>query len=115
MKALHESIGFQNETQKKMKKKKTHDRREIKTGNWLQEYRRSVKDRRHVEDRHRRNNLQLMGIKKKKNEVETETWEECGKKMKVFLQGKLDLETEKIINKRVHRIGKKEEKKKGRS
>ena len=58
-----------------------------------------------------------MGIKKKKkkkNEVETETWEESEKKMKVFLQGKLDLETEKIINKRVHRIGKKEEKKKGR-
>ena len=56
-----------------------------------------------------------MGIKKKKkkNEVETETWEESEKKMKVFLQGKLDLETEKIINKRAHRIGKKEEKKKG--
>ena len=56
-----------------------------------------------------------MGIKKKKkkkNEVETETWEESEKKMKVFLQGKLDLETEKIINKRVHRIVKKEEKKK---
>ena len=34
------------------------------------------------------------------------------KKKKVFLQGKLDLETEKIINKRVHRIVNKEEKKK---
>ena len=61
VKALHKSIEFQNETQKKMKKK-TY----IKTRNWLQEYRRSVKDRRQVEDRHRRNNLQFMGIKKKK-------------------------------------------------
>ena len=63
-----------------------------------------------LQGRHRRNNLQFMGIKEKSG-VESEKWEESEVKVKVFLQDKLGLETEEIIIERVHRIGKKEEEK----
>ena len=49
-----------------------------------------------------------MGIKGKSG-VESETWEESEIKVKVFLQEKLDLETNEITIERAHKIGKKEE------
>ena len=61
-----------------------------------------------LEDRHRRNNLQFMGIKEKSG-VESETWEESETKVEVFLQEKLGLETDETTIERAHRIGKKEE------
>ena len=65
-----------------------------------------------LKDRHRRNNLRFMGIKEKSG-VESETWEENEAKVKVFLQEKLGLETDEITIERAHRVGKKEEGKKG--
>ena len=49
-----------------------------------------------------------MGIKGKSG-VESETWEESEVKVKVFLQEKLDLETNEITIERARKIGKKEE------
>ena len=48
---------------------------------------------------------------KEKPEVHSETLEESETKVKVFLQEKLDLETDEITIEREHRIGKKEEEK----
>ena len=48
---------------------------------------------------------------KEKSEVHSETLEESETKVKVFLQEKLDLETDEITIEREHRIGKKEEEK----
>ena len=60
-----------------------------------------------LEDRHRRNNLQFMGIKDISG-VESETCKESETKVKVFLQEKLGLETEDITIERLPRTGKKE-------
>ena len=51
-----------------------------------------------------------MGMKEKSG-VESETWEESEAKVKVFLQEKLGLQTDKIIIERAYRIGRKEERK----
>ena len=61
-----------------------------------------------LETRHRRNNLQFMGIKEKSG-VESETWKESETNVKVFLQETLGLENDEITIERAHRIGKKEE------
>ena len=61
-----------------------------------------------LEDRHRINNLRFMGLKEKSG-VESETRKESEAKVKVFLQQKLGLETDKITIERVLRFGKKEE------
>ena len=45
---------------------------------------------------------------KEKSCVESEKWQESETKVKVFLQEKLDLETDEITIGREHRIGKKE-------
>ena len=49
-----------------------------------------------------------MGIKEKSG-VESKTWEESETKVKIFLQEKLGLKTDKITVERAHRIGKEEE------
>ena len=55
-----------------------------------------------------RNNLRFIGIKAKSG-AESKTWEESERKVKVFLQEKLGLDTEEITIERAHRIGKKAE------
>ena len=49
-----------------------------------------------------------MGIKETSG-VESETWEESEAKVKVYLQEKLGLETDKITIEKIYRIGKKQE------
>ena len=56
-----------------------------------------------LEDRSRRNNLRINGIKEGKNE----TWEECEERVNCFLEGKLDIDTSEIWTERAHRVGEK--------
>ena len=56
-----------------------------------------------LEDRSRRNNLRINGIKEGKNE----TWEECEERVNCFLEEKLDIDTSEIWIPRAHRAGKK--------
>ena len=67
-----------------------------------------------LEDGHRKNNLQFMGIKEKSG-VESETWEKSKTKLEVFLQEKLGLETDEITIESAHWIRKKEGEKNGPS
>ena len=57
-----------------------------------------------LEDRSRRNNLRIDGIKESPNE----TWETCENKIQDIIKEKLDIETNVEID-RCHRIGKKRE------
>ena len=116
VKALQESIEFQNETYQKMKKDMMEEKQKLDTDyknnevvqNLIQQNTDMKEQIAELEDRHRRNNLRFMSIKEKCG-VESETWEESETKVKVFLQEKLGLETDEITIERVHRIGKKEE------
>ena len=45
-----------------------------------------------LEDRSRRNNLRINGIKEGKNK----TWKECEKRVNCFLEEKLDMDTSEI-------------------
>ena len=56
-----------------------------------------------LEDRFRRNNLRINGIKEGKNE----TWEECEERVNCFLEEKLDMGTSEIWIERAHRVGEK--------
>ena len=56
-----------------------------------------------LEDRSRRNNLRINGIKEGKNE----TWEECEERVNCFLEEKLDMDTRKIWIERADRVGEK--------
>ena len=56
-----------------------------------------------LEDRSRRNNLRINGIKEGKNE----TWEECEERVNCFLEEKLDMDTSEIWIERAHRVGEK--------
>ena len=56
-----------------------------------------------LEDRSRRNNLRINGIKEGKNK----TWEECEETVYCFLEEKLDIYASKIWFERAHQIGKK--------
>ena len=67
-----------------------------------------------LDESNRRNNLRFIGIKEN-SRVESETWEYSETKVKVFLQEKLDLETDEITIEIAHTIEKKEEGKKGTS
>ena len=61
-----------------------------------------------LQDRHRKNNLQFLGVKEKSG-VESETWQKIEAKVEASLQEKLGLETEEIAIETAHSIGKKEE------
>ena len=52
-----------------------------------------------LEDRSRRNNLRINGIKEGKNE----TWEECEERVNCFLEEKLDMDTREIWIEWAHR------------
>ena len=118
VKALQESIEFQNETYENIKKDMTEEKQKLETDNrnneevqkLIQQNTEMKEQIAELEDRHRRNNLRFMGIKEK-SEVERETLEESETKKKVFLQEKLGLETDEITTERAHRIGNKEERK----
>ena len=56
-----------------------------------------------LEDRSRRNNLRINGIKEGKNE----TWQECEERVNCFLEEKLDMDTSEIWIERAHRVGEK--------
>ena len=56
-----------------------------------------------LEDRSRRKNLRINGIKEGKNE----TWEECEERVNCFLEEKLDMDTSEIWIERAHRAGEK--------
>ena len=56
-----------------------------------------------LEDRSRRNNLRINGIKEGKNE----TWEEFEQWVNCFLEEKLDMGTSEIWIERAHRVGEK--------
>ena len=56
-----------------------------------------------LEDRSRRKNLRINGIKEGKNE----TWEECEERVNCFLEEKLDIDTREIWIERAHRVGEK--------
>ena len=83
VKALQESIEFQNETYEKMKKDMMEEKQKLETDyknnevvqNLIQENTDMKEQSAELEDRHQRNNLQFMGIKEKSG-VESETWEE---------------------------------------
>ena len=104
VRTLQESIEFENETYKKMKKCMTEENEKLETDyrnnqeveNLIQQYTKMKEQIAELEARHRRNNLRFMGIKEKSG-VESERWEESETKVKVFLQEKLGLETDKII------------------
>ena len=111
VKALQESIEFQNETYENMKKDMTEEKQKLETDNRSNEevqklilQNTEMKEQiPKLEDKHRRNNLRFMNIKQKSG-VESETWKESEAKVKVFLQEKLGLETDEIIIERAHRI-----------
>ena len=115
VKALQESIEFQNETHGNIKKDMTEEKQKLETDNRNNEVQKLIKQKTEtkeqiaeLEGRHRRNNLRFMGIKEK-SRVESETWEESEAKVKVFLQEKLGLETDEITIEKAYRIGKKED------
>ena len=91
VKALQESIEFQNDTYKKMKKDMIEEKQKVETDyknnevvqNLIQQNTDMKKQISKLEDRHRRNNLQFMGIKEKSG-VESETWEENETKVNFF-------------------------------
>ena len=56
-----------------------------------------------LEDRSRRNNLRINGIK----EGKYETWEECEEKVNCFLEEKLDIDTSEIWIEHAHRVSEK--------
>ena len=56
-----------------------------------------------TEDRSRRNNLRIHGIK----EGKSETWEECEERINCFLEEKLDIDTREIWIEQAHRVGEK--------
>ena len=56
-----------------------------------------------LEDRSKRNNLRINGIK----EVKNETWEEFEERVNCFLEEKLDIDTSEIWIERAHRVGEK--------
>ena len=56
-----------------------------------------------LEDRSRRNNLRINGIKEGKNK----TWEECVERVNCFLVEKLDMDTSEIWIERAHQVGEK--------
>ena len=99
-----------------MKKDRTEEKQKLETDNrnneevqkLIQQNTEMKEQIAELEDRHRRNNLRFMGIKEKSG-VESETWEESEAKVKVFLQEKLGLETDKTTTERAQRIGKKDE------
>ena len=66
--------------------------------NWEIEIKNKLVD---LEDRSRRNNLRINGIKEGKNE----TWEECEERVNCFLEEKLDMDTSEISSQRAHRVG----------
>ena len=55
------------------------------------------------EDRSRRNNLRILGIK----EDPRESWEECENKIYDLLKEKLEMDTGNITIERAHRVGEK--------
>ena len=57
----------------------------------------------HLEDRSRRNNSRINGIKWGKSE----TWEECEERVDCFLEVKLDIDTSDIWTEHAHRVGEK--------
>ena len=63
---------------------------------WVIEIERKLADH---EDRFRRKNLWINGIKEGKNE----TWEECEERVNCFLEEKLDMDTREIWIERAHR------------
>ena len=65
---------------------------------WALEIRRKLVD---LEDRSRRNNLRILGIK----EDPRESWEECENKIFDLLEEKLEMETSNITIERAHRVG----------
>ena len=67
---------------------------------WALEIRRKLVD---LEDRSRRNNLRVLGIK----EDPRESWEECENKIYDLLEEKLEMETSNITIERAHRVGEK--------
>ena len=54
-----------------------------------------------LEDRSKRNNLRINGIK----EVKNETWEEFEERVNCFLEEKLDIDTSEIWIERAHQVG----------
>ena len=67
---------------------------------WAKEIENKLVD---LEDRSRRSNLRINGIKEGKNE----TWEECEEKVNCFLEEILDMDTSEIWIERAHRVGEK--------
>ena len=54
-----------------------------------------------LENRSRRNNLRILGIK----EAPRESWEKCGNKIYDLLEEKLEINTSNVSTERVHRVG----------
>ena len=67
---------------------------------WALEVRRKLVD---LEDRSRRNNLRILGIK----EDPRESWEECENKTYDLFEEKLEMDTSNITIERAHRVGEK--------
>ena len=67
---------------------------------WALEIRRKLVN---LEDRSRRNNLRILGIK----EYPWESWEECENKIYDLLEEKLEMDTSNITIERAHRVGEK--------
>ena len=67
---------------------------------WALEIRRKFVD---LEDRSRKNNMRILGIKKDPQE----SWEECENKIYDLLEEKLEMDTSNITIERVHRVGEK--------
>ena len=96
VKVLKESIEFQIETYKKMKKDMTKEKQKLETDNrkseevqnLIQQNTEMKEQIAELEDIHRRNNLRFMGIKEKSG-VESETWEESKTNVKVFCKRNL--------------------------
>ena len=99
VKALQESIEFQNETYKNVKKDMTEKKQKLETDyrnnkevqKLIQQNNEMKEKIAELEDRHRRNNLRFMDIKEKSG-VESKIWEESEAKVKDFLQENLGLE-----------------------
>ena len=91
LKALQESIKFQNETYKNMKKDMTEEKQKLKTDNrkndkikkLVHQNTKTKEQIAELEKRHTRNNLRFMGINEKSG-VKSKTFEENEAKVKVF-------------------------------
>lgn len=66
---------------------------------------RTIEKMAELEDRSRRNNLRIDGIK----EESDETWEETEQHVKEMIKNKLELNEKKVVIERAHRVGKKGE------